>query len=178
MAASNTTNQKTLCKEPFTIFNRVRITRQQNCLLVLQNPVDTMSYPMYPKFSFTRLSMILVLPLLVTACGGSSSSSSAEKTSLRISLTDAPVDSAEAVCITITGIELNLDDGGWVEYPFEISDPSVKCDEATDHLNLLTLTEGSTIELLDEDVEAGTYKVRLVLADNDGEGQFEHYIVV
>jgi hypothetical protein len=108
--------------------------------------------------------------------GGDGSSGSSETTNLQVTLTDAPVDSAAAVCVTITGIELNPDDSGWTEYPFEITDLSVKCDEATDHVNLLTLTEGTSIELLDEDVGAGVYEVRLVLADDDGEGQFEHYI--
>jgi len=129
--------------------------------------------------------------LALSACGGgnsSSSSSSSETSNLRVALTDAPVDDATAVCVTITGIELNFDDSGWEVYPFDATtlpdsmlcdpdDPGDDNDTFSDHVNLLSLTEGASIELLDEEVATGTYKVRLVLAEDDGEGQFEHYIV-
>ena len=128
--------------------------------------------------------------LALGACGGGtdSGSDSNETSSLRVSLADAPVDGAEAVCVTITGIELNIDDSGWVEKDFDVTgiddsflcdpdDPDDETDSFSDHINLLSLTEGASIELLNEEVETGTYGVRLVLADNDSEGQYEHYFV-
>lgn len=137
---------------------------------------------------FINLNKIILASSLLAlgACGGGSNST--QTSSLRVSLTDAPVDGAEAVCVTITGIELNLDDSGWEEHPFDVADisdsflcdpddPDDETDSFSDHINLLSLTNGASIELLNGQVEPGSYKVRLMLADDDSEGAPEHYFV-
>ncbi len=99
---------------------------------------------------FINFSKIILTSTLLAlgACGGSDSN---ETSSLRVSLADAPVDGAEAVCVTITGIELNLNDSGWEEREFDVTsiddsflcdpdDPNDETDSFSDHINLLSLT--------------------------------------
>ena len=137
--------------------------------------------------NFNKIVLTSTL-LALGACGGGSDSGTNETSSLRVSLADAPVDGAEAVCVTITGIEVNSNDSGWEEYPFSIADvpdeylcdpddPIDETDSFSDHINLLSLTDGASIELLNEEVETGTYKVRLMLAEDNSEGAPEHYFV-
>ena len=105
--------------------------------------------------------------ILLSACGGGGSSSSgSDQGSLSVSLTDAPVDDAANVFVTIRGISLNLEEVGWVDYDIEgVLEPT----------DLLALQAGNTINLFDSDsVEAGTYEVRLNLTSDS----MDHYIII
>lgn len=78
---------------------------------------------------------------------------------LRLSLTDAPVDEAAHVYVTIKGVSLNSGAGGWVDYDLD----------APEKLDLLALQGGNSFSLLpSEELPAATYQVRLNLfADDD-----------
>jgi hypothetical protein len=96
---------------------------------------------------------------LLFACGGDSASTNLAKGALSISLTDAPIDEAENVFVTIRGISLKYEDGPWAEHDIEGEL------EATD---LLTLQEGNSVSLFnDTAIEPGSYQLRLNLSDED-----------
>lgn len=114
--------------------------------------------------------------VLLTACGGGSSNSDSgsgsgtgsNTGSLSVSLTDAPVDEAVNVFVTLRGISLNLNDSGWVDHDFD----------SPEKIDLLTLQAGNSISLFEEDgVEAGSYEVRLNLYSDD-DNEPDHYIVI
>lgn len=110
-----------------------------------------------------RAALILGLSslFLLFACGGDSASTttSLAKGALSISLTDAPIDEAENVFVTIRGISLKHEDGPWVDHDIEGEL------EATD---LLTLQGGNSINLFnDTAIEPGSYQLRLNLSDED-----------
>jgi len=117
---------------------------------------------------FTLSSLVLL-----TACGGGGGSSttssiSSGQGSLNVNLTDAPVDEAANVFVTLRGISLNREEGGWVDHDFE----------TPQRIDLLTLQDGTTFDLFsDNDIEAGTYEVRLNLYSDD-DNQLDNYIVI
>jgi len=115
-----------------------------------------------------RALLALTVPFFMAACGSDSSSSSDDTGSLIVKLTDAPVDGAENVFVTVGGISLNFNDEGWVEHNFA----------TPQKVDLLTLQGGGTMTLFPEaDVLAGTYEVRLNLHDDGDDATNEHYLV-
>lgn len=109
----------------------------------------------------------------LTACNGSSiapisPSFSSSTSKLTVNLTDAPIDEANNVYVSLSGVSLNYEDGGWVEYDFE--NPQ--------KIDLLSLQSGNTLTLLDDiDVEPGSYRVRLKLHKDD-DNELDNSIVL
>ncbi len=102
----------------------------------------------------TPFNMIAVaaLALAATACD---SNDSATTGSLSVGVTDAPVDSAEKVVVEFTGVEIKPADGESISFDF-----TEKCaaDPASCQIDLLTLTNGISQQLLDDEmVPAGQY---------------------
>lgn len=119
---------------------------------------------MYKK---SAACLFLSTPLLFTACGSSDSNKQEITTQkLTVNLTDAPIDDASNVWVSIKGVSLNYQDEGWVDYDLD----------SVQKVDLLTLQSGKTMPLLDGvDVKAGEYKIRLNLHD-DPETDLEHAI--
>jgi hypothetical protein len=110
-------------------------------------------------------ALVAAVVLSLTGCGSSDKDASGL---LTVKLTDSPVDRASEVVVVFTGIELKHESGP----PFSIDfcapgDPPAQCRKSID---LLTLQDGVTVDLLDEvQVEAGRYEwIRLkVLAEQN-----------
>ncbi len=130
---------------------------------------------MNTPFRLLVLSLLSSLLLLI-GCGGSSSGPNATTGKLSLGVTDAPVDNADAVVISFTGIEL-LDAQGGVSQSFDLQPP-----QAIDLLKL----QGSNSQLLisDVDVPAGVYQeVRLSVESENSSCQnlvapFASYITI
>lgn len=102
-----------------------------------------------------RILATTTLALLLAACGSDGGGDSGPA-KLSLSVTDAPVDSAEAVVVSFTGVELFPSGGGDV-VGFEF-DPPLSID-------LLALQgDNSAFLIEDADIEAGVYdEVRLII---------------
>ncbi len=119
-----------------------------------------------------RLAIAASLGLALGACGGGGGSGDTSTGAITLGITDAPVDTAEKVVITVTLIEIQERDGDRLS--FDIEDQSI---------DLLAL-QGGLRELLleDEQVPAGTYDwARLFIdteprQDNQGEWILPTYI--
>ncbi len=112
------------------------------------------------KFSFFLFSLITL-----SACGGGGDSGQG---SLSVSLADAPVDEAANVFVTIRGVSLNYEDSGWVDHDFE----------TPELIDLLLLQSGTKINLFtDDEIDAGSYQVRLNLHSDDDNAP-DQYIVI
>lgn len=112
----------------------------------------------------------LSIAALLTACGGGGGSSSSTGT-LNLSITDAPVDNADAVWVEFTGIEIKPANGNSFEINFD----------QPERINLLALTGGTSEVLLNgETLNAGTYNwMRLkVNATEGGDPADDSYIVI
>lgn len=107
------------------------------------------------------LSILLCvsLPLLLVACGGSGSSSSAGSGQLSIGLTDAPVDNADAVVISFGALTLKPQSGEAID---------IVLDEALT-VNLLDYQGDNRVMLLDGyEIAAGEYNwMRLSIVEAD-----------
>lgn len=115
---------------------------------------------LFKKLQLLALSLIVLFSFISCDSTGTDSNFG----TMTVEMTDAPIDSADAVNVTIEKVEVNNQDGsdGWTV----ISEPKKT-------YNLLELTNGETTVLGSEELEAGTYnQIRLVLA-KDG-----HNIVV
>ncbi len=111
----------------------------------------------------------LLLSLCLGACGGSGSNSGNEASTLTINLVDAPVDNASHVFVSIRGISLNYEDGGWLDYDLD----------EVQRVDLLTLQSGISLTLLDDlEMTPGEYQVRLNLHDDEDDTTLEHAIVI
>lgn len=107
------------------------------------------------------LSLVLVaFSILFTGCGTGSSGGTGTMT---VEMTDAPIDSADAVNVFIERVEVESQDGsGWIT----LNEPQKTYD-------LLSLVNGATEVIGSSELEAGTYnQIRLVLS-SDG-----HSVVV
>jgi len=116
----------------------------------------------------TKALLALTVPFFIAACGSDSSSGGSKTGSLTVKLTDAPVDGAANVFVTVGGVSLNFNDAGWVDHNFD----------TPQKVDLLTLQGGETLTLFPQaDVLAGSYQVRLNLHDDGDAATNEHYLV-
>lgn len=105
-------------------------------------------------------ALMLLLPSLLTACGGGGNSNplpvTATSGTLSIKLTDAPVDDAAEVVIVFSGIELQRSSGDPVTINFD----------TPKSIDLLKFRDGATTNLIDgATVSAGQYSwLRLLLS--------------
>jgi uncharacterized protein DUF4382 len=104
---------------------------------------------------------VTALAAAISACGGSSGSGGDSATgTASFGLTDAAVDSVQAVNITVVAVELKPTDGSSIR--FDVENP-----ENLSNINLLDLQNGSVETLLDDqELPAGEYEwIRLKLGD-------------
>lgn len=109
------------------------------------------------KSSYVKLLTISAAGALLAGCGGSSSDTG----QLKLAITDAPVDEADAVYAALTGIEVKPADGP--SFMLEEFDPPMVID-------LMELQDGISQQLADATVPAGQYNwIRLAVSlDEDG----------
>lgn len=108
------------------------------------------------KITYIPFALLIGLSILFTGCGTDSGSGSGTMT---VEMTDAPIDSADAVNVFIERVEVNREGNseGWVTL-----------NEPQQEYNLLELTNGATTVIGSAELEAGTYpQIRLILS-NDG----------
>lgn len=110
---------------------------------------------LFSKKILTTFAFIASFGLLLTGCGTDSGGSGMG--SMTVEMTDAPIDSADAVNVFIERVEVNNtedEEEGWET----LSEPQQE-------YNLLDLTNGATEVIGAGDLEAGTYpQIRLVLS--------------
>lgn len=117
----------------------------------------------------TKILISVITALALSACGGSSSDRSANGSSgegkLSLSITDAPVDGAKEVWITIE--EVMLKRSGDEEKTITLTGPDVDPVDGTLTVDLLALSGGQLSQLFNnETVTAGSYQwVRFGLVD-------------
>ena len=114
------------------------------------------------------------LTLILTACGGSGGDSSSTG-SLSLSVTDAPVDTADNVVVEFNGVEIKPTDGDSITFDY-----TERCvaDPASCQIDLLALSDGTSELILDDEtVASGQYDwLRLMVKAEPGER--DSYIVV
>ncbi len=134
------------------------------------------------KYTIQRLITASLVAVVLVGCGSSTDSS----TKLSIDLTDAAVDHASKVIVRFMGMELKLPNGGIQSYYFcedtgsdedetILLESSESCQSpVTREIDLLTLTDGKTFNLLDgAEVMPGKYPwIRLIL-NNESPGIIE-----
>jgi hypothetical protein len=118
------------------------------------------------------LSCLAAGALALAGCGGSSDDGTGQ---LVVNLTDSPVDSAEEVNVTISGLTIKPADGEAILVSYTGPNP----------INLLDLQGGVTAVLADATLAAGQYEwIRLgvvegdgtqILIDTNGDGTAESY---
>lgn len=116
------------------------------------------------------LSLFLSV-LLLDGCGGTiggnpekssdptpNNPATGETAALSFSLTDAPVDDAQHVYVTIAEVQIKQDEGDWITIPLETES----------EIDLLALQDGKSTALASiETLSPGTYKqTRLILSDS------------
>ncbi|MBD3612830.1 MAG: DUF4382 domain-containing protein [Hydrogenovibrio crunogenus] len=115
------------------------------------------------------LTPLYALSVAALLSGCQSDSGSGSDGSLSVGLTDAPIDEAQHVYVSIKGLSLNHEGEGWVDYNFD----------NVQRVDLLSLQSGNTLSLVENiTVPSGNYKVRLNLATDDGDAIPEHAIVL
>jgi hypothetical protein len=160
----NTTNDEVLAYDVANPENRKDEQRLTEVVELLANPerlpvMASKNALTWPVFSITEVLMNQSLKYLtvvgftgvLAACGSDGSSSSAGETgSVSVGLTDAPVDSAQAVNIEVTALVLQPSDGERSRFELEFPKP----------INLLDLQGGAFETLIsDEEVPAGDYTI-------------------
>jgi hypothetical protein len=107
--------------------------------------------------SYVKLLAISAAGALLAGCGGSSS----DNGQLKLAITDAPVDDADAVVVAFTGIEVKPADGP--ARMLDTFDPPLA-------INLMDLQDGISQQIADATVPAGQYNwIRLAVSlDEDG----------
>ncbi len=118
---------------------------------------------------FLVISMLALsgLALMLTACGGGGGSSTG---TLNLSLTDAPIDSADEVVVNFVGVELQPAGGERLLFDFTAEGEMCEIDLTPCSIDLTLYSEGETVPLLDGvTVPAGQYAwMRLILAEDPG----------
>jgi hypothetical protein len=124
---------------------------------------------------FTRCVPVALAMALVAACGGGSSSDSKATTgSMKLSVTDAPVDSAQEVWVQFRAVEFKPEGGAPVMQ--ELKDANGAA--APRRINLLPLQNGRTSVLLDGvQLPAGNYEWLRLIVDNESNVR-DSYIMV
>jgi hypothetical protein len=126
----------------------------------------------------TRYLPVALATALMAACGGGSSGSSNDGKpttgSMKLSVTDAPVDAAEAVWVQFRAVEFKPEGGDAVMQ--ELKDAQGVA--APRSINLLSLQDGRTTVLLDGvQLPAGNYEWLRLLVDNAANVR-DSYIVI
>lgn len=112
---------------------------------------------------------ILAIVLSMTACSGGSSEPAAATGIVRIALTDAPIDDVSEVTVEFTGVALKPQDGDEIEIIFD----------SPKSIDLLTLTNGATAELLpDTVVPAGRYNWIRLAVNAEFDNVFDSYAIL
>lgn len=108
----------------------------------------------YKKIQFIPFALIISLAMIVIGCGTGTDGGTGTMT---VEMTDAPIDSADAVNVYIERVEVESQDGsGWVTL-----------NEPQQNYNLLELVNGATEVIGSSELEAGTYtQIRLILSQN------------
>lgn len=115
-------------------------------------------------------ALFLAIAAGLSGCGGGGGSSTGTGT-LNLSITDAPVDEADAVIVEFTGVEIKPAGGSSFSIDFDLPQ----------QIDLLALTGGTAEILLDgETLDAGQYQwLRLkVNASQGGDPADDSYIVI
>ena len=126
---------------------------------------------------FTSCLAVAGMAVLLTACGSDSGGGggSASTGTLSLSITDAPVDTADEVVVEFDGVELQHSDGERMMFDF-----TERCtmDSMSCQIDLLALNDGTSAFLLeDEEVRSGKYSwARLYV--NAELGVRDSYIVI
>ncbi len=109
------------------------------------------------KITYIPFALLIGISILFIGCGTDSGGSGTG--TMTVEMTDAPIDSADAVNVYIERVEVNREgeSDGWVTL-----------NEPQQEYNLLELTNGATTVIGSDELEAGTYpQIRLILS-NDG----------
>ena len=124
---------------------------------------------------FTRNVPVALATALVVACGGGSSSDGKATTgSMKLSVTDAPVDSAQEVWVQFRAVEFKPEGGAPVMQ--ELRDANGTATPR--RINLLPLQNGRTSVLLDGvQLPAGNYEWLRLIVDNESNVR-DSYIMV
>lgn len=112
---------------------------------------------LYSKLLSKPFMLAAAFSLLLIGCSGGTGSDGSVGT-LTVEMTDAPIDSADAVNVSIERVEVNNGEGseGWIVV-----------NEVNKTYNLLDLVNGATTVLGSKGLEAGTYnQIRLILAQD------------
>ena len=121
---------------------------------------------------FHLLSVIFLIPLLITSCGGSESAGGSG--TLNLNITDAPIDEAAEVVVSFSGLSIKPADGPAIDINFEDPDgnPEIKT------IDLLSLQGANSLNILNDYVLAsGNYNwIRLHVISS--ETTTDSYIVL
>ena len=99
------------------------------------------------------MTLLMSLTLLVSACGGGSSTGTGGTGTLSIGITDAPVLGAENVVIHFTNIQLHSANGTTTDIP--VIDPVTKLLGRS--IDLMQLQGDKSLVLFDTELESGNY---------------------
>lgn len=114
--------------------------------------------------SLFQISLVLLSVVWLFACKGESSQGSGV---LVLSITDAPVDSAEQVIVEITGVEIQPDGGNRIQITY--ANPKT--------INLLALQGGMRATLIEQlDLDVGTYSWIRLNVNAEADGVMDSYI--
>ena len=116
--------------------------------------------------TINRITALVLASMLLTACGGSGSSSPAQGT-LSVQITDAPVDGVIGVTVEFTGITVKPQNGSQLGFVFD----------APTSFDLATLTQDNTAMLLnDQTLPAGEYNWIRLDVNADCDTEFDSFV--
>lgn len=116
------------------------------------------------KFNYTMLSLALVTPIVLSACGGGGSST-VSSGAVNVAMTDAPSCGFDHVYVTVDRVRVNSNanagpnDSGWTD--IALAQPT--------KIDLLSLSNGALYNIGQAPLPAGHYEqIRLILTANQG----------